>query len=221
MTEFEDVSGVGRPARQALAENGYPNLESLRGANYQDLLAMHGIGKRGLERLQAALVAQGLSLSGNIPEPSPSKNQWTIGHTGVQDKDINTHAGSDDDLQAYLSTLEGRRVDHAALLLEIFARATGDAPRLWGPSMIGYGEAHYKYATGREGDTFRVGFSPRKATLSLYGIQESPRWDELSTQLGKHTTGASCVYVNKPEDIDLEVLEVLIRESWEHGLNDC
>ncbi len=87
--------------------------------------------------------------------------------------------------------------------------------------MIGYGEAHYKYATGREGDTFRVGFSPHKAKLSLYGIQESARWDELSTQLSKHTTGASCVYVNKPEDIDLEVLEVLIRESWEHGPNDC
>src|SRR5699024_11347152 len=86
-----------------------------------------GIGKRGLERLQAALVAQGLSLSGNIPEPSPSKNQWTIGHTGVQGKDIKTHAGSDDDLQAYLSTLEGRRVDHAALLLEIFAREIGRA----------------------------------------------------------------------------------------------
>lgn len=221
MTEFEEVAGIGQPALQALVAHGYPNLESLNGAKYQDLLSLHGIGKRGLERVQSALLAQGLSLAGEIPESTAGVNQWTVGHTGQQSKDIKTHAGTDDELQEYLSTLEGRRVHNAELLLDIFARATGDKPRLWGPSMIGYGEAHYKYATGREGDTFRVGFAPRKAKISLYGIQESPRWKELSAQLGKYTTGASCVYVNKPEDIDLEVLELLIREAWEHGPHSC
>lgn len=241
MTEFDEVAGIGQPARQALIAHGYPNLESLNGAKYQDLLSLHGIGKRGLERVQSALLAQGLSLSGEIPESiegvstagastagastagvsTEGANQWTIGHTGQQSKDIKTHAGTDEELEEYLSALEGRRAPNAKLLLDIFARATGDKPRLWGPSMIGYGEAHYKYATGREGDTFRVGFAPRKAKISLYGIQESPRWKELSAQLGKYTTGASCVYVNKLEDIDLEVLESLIRESWEHGPHSC
>lgn len=221
MTAFDDVSGVGNPARRALEEYGYPDLESLDGADYKTLLGCHGVGKRGLERLQLALKERGMSMSGDVPEPEKRKNEWSIGHTGVQDEDIKTYAGTDADLEEYLATVEGRRADHAQLLLEIFARATGDSPRLWGPSMIGYGEAHYKYATGREGDTFRVGFSPRKAKLSLYGLQESPRWEELSASLGKHTTGASCVYVNKPEDIDLEVLEQLIRETWEHGPQDC
>ena len=221
MTDFVDVPGVGNPARRALADNGYPDLESLHGADYQSVLALHGVGKRGLERLQAALVERGLSMSGKIPAPQPRKNEWSIGHTGVQDADIKTHAGSDADLDEYLSTLEGRRVKHAEILLDIFHRATGDTPRLWGPSMIGYGQAHYKYATGREGDTFRVGFSPRKAKLSLYGVQESPRWEQLRDKLGKHTTGVSCVYVNKPEDINLAVLKQLISESWEAGPQSC
>lgn len=221
MTAFDDVPGVGNPARRALEEHGYSDLESLNGADYKTLLGLHGVGKRGLERLQAALAQRGLGLGGDVPEQEERKSQWSIGHTGVQSEDIKTHAGNDADLDEYLSALEGRRAVHTQQLLEIFTRATGDLPRLWGPSMIGYGEAHYKYATGREGDTFRVGFSPRKAKLSLYGLQESPRWEELSEKLGKHTTGVSCVYVNKPEDIDLDVLEELIRETWNSGPNDC
>lgn len=221
MTSFDHVPGVGRPARHALETHGFPDVESLNGVDYSSLLSIHGVGKRGLERLQAALTEQGMSMSGDVPEPEERKAKWSIGNTGVQSADIKTGAGSDSDLDEFLSTLEGRREGHAQQLLEIFSRATGDAPRLWGPSMIGYGEAHYQYATGREGDTFRVGFSPRKAKLSLYGIQESPRWEELSIKLGKHTTGASCVYINKPEDIDLEVLEQLIRESWENSPKDC
>ncbi|MFH0412147.1 DUF1801 domain-containing protein [Corynebacterium sp. L4756] len=221
MTVFDAIPGVGSPARRALEGEGFSDLESLDGQDYKKLLAIHGVGRRGLERLQKALVERGLSLSGDIPQPEERKNEWSIGHTGVQSEDIKTNAGSDSDLEEYLETLEARRLGHAEILFEIFNRATGDSPRLWGPSMIGYGEAHYKYATGREGDTFRVGFSPRKAKLSLYGLQESLRWEELSHKLGKHTTGASCVYVNKPEDVDLDVLETLVRETWEHGPADC
>ncbi len=86
---------------------------------------------------------------------------------------------------------------------------------MWGPTMIGYGQVHYKYATGREGDWFKLGFSPRKAKLSLYGLTDSPETKALLPQLGKYTVGASCLYVNKPEDIDLAVLEELIRLAWE------
>src|SRR5699024_8031362 len=163
MTEFDEVPGISQPARQALIAHGYPNLESLNGAKYQDLLSLHGIGKRGLERAQSALLAQGLSLSGERPGSmegastvdastagastagastagastagvsTEDANQWTIGHTGQQSKDIKTHAGTDEELEEYLSGLEGRRAPNAKLLLDIFARATGDKPRLWGP----------------------------------------------------------------------------------------
>ena len=104
-------------------------------------------------------------------------------------------------------------------MLEIFGRATGEQPVMWGPSMIGYGEVHYRYATGREVDTFRVGFSPRKAKISLYGLTESAG-TQLLTRLGKHTVGASCLYINKPEDIDLAVLEDMVRRAWQSELPD-
>ena len=81
--------------------------------------------------------------------------------------------------------------------------------------MVGYGEAHYVSPSGREGDWFVVGFSPRKANLALYGLQSAPDADELLPRLGKHKLGAGCVWINKPEDADQDVLEQLIRGGWE------
>ena len=77
--------------------------------------------------------------------------------------------------------------------------------------MIGYGDVHYTSHTGREGDWFQLGFSPRKAKISLYGLEGD---EELLAKLGKHTRGAGCVYINKPEDVDLDVLEEMIRVAW-------
>ncbi|MGB3955343.1 MAG: DUF1801 domain-containing protein [Brooklawnia sp.] len=117
------------------------------------------------------------------------------------------------DPDQYIASLDSpRRVAHGRLLLEIFNRVTGVNPVMWGPSMIGYGQVHYRYDSGREGDMFKLGFSPRKAKLSLYGL---PHDQDLLGRLGKHTTGADCIYVNKPEDIDLDVLEELIRRAWD------
>lgn len=107
-----------------------------------------------------------------------------------------------------------RRREHGRLLLDIFGEVTGAEPVMWGPSMVGYGALHYKYPTGWEGDMFRVGFSPRKASLSLYGLQGTPGQDELLANLGKYKTGAACVYVNKPEDIDVDVLKHLLTIGW-------
>lgn len=220
-TEFSVLPGVGKPAARAFAEAGYAHLEALDGADYAALLALHGVGKRGLERVQAALVERGLSLSGDVPASEDRSGTWTVGNTGQSAADIKTQAGDERDLEEYLASLSARRYDHAQILLDVFGRATGEEPVLWGPSMIGYGEAHYVNATGREGDTFRVGFSPRTAKLSLYGIQSSSQWDKLSAVLGKHASSVSCVYVNKPEDIDLDVLEELIRAAWEEGPGGC
>lgn len=110
-----------------------------------------------------------------------------------------------------------RRVDDGQALLELFAAATGATPVMWGPSMIGYGRLHYRCATGREGDTFRVGFSPRRAAVSLYGLQGHPHTEQLLSRLGKHRLGAGCVYVNTLADIRTDVLEELIRRAWDTG----
>lgn len=212
-TAYESVAGVGRPARDALREAGYPDLESLDGVDYAELAALHGVGTRGLERLHAALADRGLGLGGQVPEPEARQAVFTEGHTGAYAADIRTKPRSTTPAE-FVEELESpRRVEHGRLLLEIFGRATGEQPVMWGPSMIGYGEVHYRYATGREVDTFRVGFSPRKAKISLYGLTESAG-TQLLTRLGKHTVGASCLYINKPDDVDLAVLEEMIRDAW-------
>ncbi|MCS5478166.1 DUF1801 domain-containing protein [Corynebacterium sp. YIM 101645] len=216
-TSYESLPGVPAPARRALAAAGHPDLESLHGIAWPELLELHGVGRRGLERLQAALLERGLSMA-DVPGPEGREAGFTLGHTGVNAADIRTHA-TDQSPAQYVEELDTpRRVEHGRLLLEIFRRATGEEPVMWGPSMIGYGQMHYRYATGREGDTFRVGFSPRKAKLALYGL---PQGEGFLSRLGKHTAGSSCIYVNKPEDIDLAVLEEMIRAAWVTGAGEC
>lgn len=211
---YESVAGVGRPARDALRQAGYPHVESLHGVDYAQLDALHGVGKRGLERLQAALLERGLSLGGHVPKPQARQATFTDGHTGTYAADIKTKPTNRTPAEFVEELETPRRVEHGRLLLEIFGRATGEQPVMWGPSMIGYGEVHYRYATGREGDTFRVGFSPRRAKISLYGLTESAG-TQLLTRLGKHTVGASCLYINKPDDVDLAVLEEMVRRAWD------
>jgi hypothetical protein len=108
-----------------------------------------------------------------------------------------------------------RRAD-AFVLLEMMARLTGEEPVLWGPSMVGFGSYHYRYASGREGDALAVGFSPRSANLALYGLTIAPQAQELLPRLGKHRTGAACLYVNKLADVDTDVLERLIGAGFVH-----
>ena len=84
---------------------------------------------------------------------------------------------------------------------------------MWGPSIVGYGEYHYKYDSGREGDFLITGFSPRKQALTVYIMPGFSQYDDLMTKLGKYKTGRSCLYINKLEDIDLKVLETLIKKS--------
>jgi hypothetical protein len=106
-----------------------------------------------------------------------------------------------------------KKREDAYQLLDIFTETTGFEAKMWGPSIIGFGSYHYKYATGHEGDAPLVGFSPRKAKISLYFAPGEPRREELLKIFGKHTTGKACVYINKVSDIDSEVLKELIRQS--------
>jgi hypothetical protein len=107
-----------------------------------------------------------------------------------------------------------RRAD-AETLDRLFRRVTGFLPRMWGPTMIGYGQYHYRYDSGREGDFLATGFSPRKANLSIYILPGYADFGPILSRLGKHRTGKSCLYVNRLADIDLAVLEELIRAGLE------
>ena len=132
-----------------------------------------------------------------------------------------THA-TDASVEAFIAAVEppAKRED-ARVLLELFERVTGERATLWGPSIIGFGKYHYKYETGREGDMCRSGFSPRKAKHSLYLMGRycneatGKKVDAMLDRMGKHSTGAACVYVNKLADIDLAVLEEIVAECWE------
>lgn len=114
-------------------------------------------------------------------------------------------------------TDEQKRKD-SFVLLEMMKKATGEEPALWGSSIIGFGTKRYKSpATGREVDWFRIGFSPRKANLSLHisvGIKEHA--DALK-KLGKHKTGVGCLYINKLDEIDLKVLKEIVDASLKRG----
>jgi hypothetical protein len=118
----------------------------------------------------------------------------------------------------FLNTIEDerKRADSFALLA-MMREATGQEPKMWGPAIVGFGDVHYRYESGREGDWFRVGFSPRKANLTLYLTEGFPRYEELLARLGKHTTGKSCLYIKRLADVDPAVLRELIEAAAAGG----
>jgi len=101
-------------------------------------------------------------------------------------------------------------------VLELMQQVTAMEPKMWGSSMVGFGTYHYKYASGREGDSFLTGFSPRKQNLTLYIMAGFEQYDELLQKLGKHSTGKSCLYIKRVEDINLATLRELVKQSVEH-----
>lgn len=121
---------------------------------------------------------------------------------------------TDNSVIEFIEEIESvKKREDAYKLLDLFTETTGYEAKMWGPSIIGFGSYHYKYASGHEGDAPLAAFSPRKAKISLYLDQGEPSREELLKDLGKHTAGVSCVYVNKLADIDLEVLKELIVRS--------
>ena len=124
---------------------------------------------------------------------------------------------NDGDVIAFLNSVahEKRRTD-CFKILELMKEVTGETPKMWGSSIIGFGQYHYKYASGREGDWFLTGFSPRKQSLTLYIMAGFDDYDNLMAKLGKYKTGKSCLYINKLEDVDQDVLRTLVKKSAEH-----
>jgi Domain of unknown function (DU1801) len=121
---------------------------------------------------------------------------------------------TDVDVSDYLDSIPaaGRQAD-ARAVCDMMSEITGLKPRMWGPSMIGFGDHHYVYESGREGDTFVIGLAARKAALSLYLTSLRPLDEDLLAALGKHRTGAGCLYVTRLSDVDLDVLRQLIRTA--------
>jgi len=107
------------------------------------------------------------------------------------------------------------RKSDALQLLKIMNEITGIKAKMWGPSIIGWGDYHYKYDSGREGDFFRVGFSPRKANLSVYIMSDFPEYKTLLSKLGKYKLSKACLYINKLKDVDEEILRQIISLSFE------
>ena len=109
----------------------------------------------------------------------------------------------------------GRRKDVAALL-KMMQEITGARPVMWGPSIVGFGAYHYRSESGREGDWFLTGFSPRKQNLSLYIMAGFEKYTELLEKLGKHSLGKGCLYIRSLDDVHLPTLKSLVKKSVAH-----
>jgi hypothetical protein len=121
---------------------------------------------------------------------------------------------TDNSVIEFIETVENpKKREDAYKLIDIFTETTGYDAKMWGPSIIGFGSYHYKYETGHEGDAPYVGFSPRKAKISLYFAPGEKMREELLKSFGKHTSGKGCVYINKVADIDIAILGELITQS--------
>ena len=110
---------------------------------------------------------------------------------------------------------EKKRADSFAVL-ELMKQVTKAEQRMWGSSIVGFGSYHYKYASGREGDWFLTGFSPRKQNLTLYIMAGFEEYEELLRKLGKHTTGKACLYIKSLEDVHVPTLRKLVQQSVKH-----
>ena len=117
------------------------------------------------------------------------------------------------------SVANKQRQEDGFVLLEMFTRITGLEPKMWGPSIVGFGQYHYKSErSNQEGDWPLVGFSPRKQNLTLYVMTGTDSFDDLLPSLGKHKTSVGCLYINKLADIDLNILEKIVGRSYKEAV---
>lgn len=117
-------------------------------------------------------------------------------------------------VEKFLSAIqdEQMRADCRAIA-KMMQKATGARPRMWGPGVVGFGNYHYRYASGREGDWFLTGFSPRRGQLTLYLMSGVRHFPELMKRLGKHSSGVACLYLKRLGDVDRKILDRLITAS--------
>jgi uncharacterized protein YdhG (YjbR/CyaY superfamily) len=121
-------------------------------------------------------------------------------------------------MQEYLEGLSSNRLNEANELIGLMQKISGEDPVLWGPSIIGFGKKHYKYDSGHEGDIPKISFSPRKASITIYFSEGFDRHYALMQKLGKYKASVSCLYINKLNDIDIDILKLMLIESYK--IND-
>ncbi|MBS7547627.1 DUF1801 domain-containing protein [Dietzia massiliensis] len=198
---------LSAPATRALAAAGITDLRQLDGLPEKEILALHGVGPSQLGVLRDAMAAAGHAFADPVARPAP---------TGRNDNSaFLPGAASPRDWIAELPT--ARRAEDGLRLLELFDDATGAEAVTWAGSIVGYGHHHYVYDSGREGDTFVVGFSPRASSLTLYGLLGLPDEDHLLARLGPHKTGRGCLYVTRLDRVDEQVLREMVGEAWARG----
>ncbi len=129
----------------------------------------------------------------------------------AQNKTQPTEVNVIDFIHSFANT--GQKIKDSLELIEIMKEVTGFEPKMWGPSIIGFGEYHYKYASGHEGNAPLLGFSPRKSAISLYVFSGADEHQYLLENLGKFKLGKSCIYINKLADINIEELKTLMKET--------
>ena len=118
---------------------------------------------------------------------------------------------TDVDVEGFIAA-SAKPADGAALCA-LMRRVSGLEPKMWGPTIVGFGEREYDLAGGKKGKTLAMGFSPRKSSLVLY-IKHAEGWEDRLTRLGKHRTGKGCLYINKLAEVDDGVLEELVTAAW-------
>lgn len=124
---------------------------------------------------------------------------------------------NDASVEAFLNRVaDEKKREDCFTLLDMLKRVAGMDPKMWGDSIVGFGSYHYKYQSGREGDWFLTGFSPRKQNLTVYIMAGFDQFGELLDNLGKHSTGKGCLYIKRLADVDLVTLEALVKQSVEH-----
>lgn len=195
---------LSAPATRALAGAGISDLRQLDGTPEKDVLALHGVGPAQLGVLRDALAAVGLAFSEPVARPTA---------TGRNDNTAFVPTATSP--REWIESLPATgRVTDGLRLLTLFDDVTGAEAAMWAGSIVGYGHSHYIYDSGREGDTFTVGFSPRSSAISLYGLLGGPEEQLLLDRLGPHRTGRSCLYVTRVDRVDEQALRDLVAAAW-------
>lgn len=208
---------TGAPVLRALDAAGYSHLGQLNGVRMADVLALHGMGPKGIGALRRAMAEHGWAFDEDDPSVGAVQGGLVSLTEGLQPDRNDSHtAPTSVDPAEWIATLpKARQRDEGAQILALFHDVTGTEAVMWGPSIVGFGALHYVYESGREGDMPRAGFSPRSASHTFYLKLDAPGAPELLKKLGKHRTSVACLYVNTLADIDLNVLRELIALSWE------
>ncbi len=121
---------------------------------------------------------------------------------------------TDQSVESFLDKVPDEKVrDDCYTIIKLMKKATGSTPKMWGPAIIGFGKYHYKYDSGHEGDACLTGFSPRKPNITLYVMANFASREDLLKKLGKHKASKACLYIKKLEDVNVTVLEQLIKKS--------